>query len=257
MKKSLRLKIMPGITMALFALLMTTLVNAQSTQETYSSTTSRVGFFLGGGFAHSESRGGMIDLKSELQFSISKKIRFGLGIGYMSDFHGMHMSGGMMGGMMGGMNNGFSGHRHSFRVVPITSSIYYLLPLSPNVDVFMTGGGGYYIASFRDVSTENKNAFGPHVGIGFDFKATHKINIITEAVYRFVNLKDFTSQLHQGFRELEGEQHEDGFWHFHHQHEEWHFHEEHEDEIQVLEDSSPFNISLNGFSIRAEVRFGF
>lgn len=195
-----QLKILPFVTLMAVAFLTATFSYAQTDRETYSSTTSRVGFFLGGGFAHSESRGGMIDLKSELQFSLSKEIRLGLGIGYLSDFHGMHMSG----GMMGGMNNGSSGHNHSFQVVPITLSIYYLLPLSPKVDVFMAGGGGYYIASFRDVSTENKNAFGPHVGIGFDFKVAHKVSIITEAVYRFVNLKDFTSQLHQGFRELDG-----------------------------------------------------
>lgn len=54
-----------------------------------------------------------------------------------------------------------------------------------------------------------------------------------------------------------GGQHEDGFWHFNHHQDDWHFHEEHEDEIHMLNDSSPFNISLNGFSIRAGVKFSF
>ena len=264
MHKKLQLIILPFVTLMLLTFLTLPFSYAQQSQEIYTSSTSRAGFFLGGGYVHSESRSGMVGLKAELQLSLSQKVRLGLGIGYMSDTDVMHMGGdigsrsdGMMGGMMGGMNAGFSGHRHSFRVVPITLGIYYLLPLSPRVDVFMTGGGGYYFASFSDVSTENKNALGPHVGIGFDFKATNKLSIIAESIYRFINFKNFTSQLHPGSRDLEGEQHEDGFWHFHHHQDKWYFHEEHEDEMQMLLDSSSFNISLNGFSIRAGIKFSF
>ena len=207
----------------------------------------------------------MVGVKTEFQFSLSTNIRAGLGIGYLSESDNMHMdgnlggmTGGMMDGMMGGMSSGSSGHNHQFRVVPLTLSIYYVLPINTKADIYMVGGGGYYFGSFRDISTQEKNTFGTHFGIGFDFKIADRVIIVTEGIYRFVNLKGFTSELHPGFREgMEGEGHEEGFWHYHHHQEEYHFHESHEDQEQIMIDSPFYNISLNGFSIRAGIKFGF
>lgn len=202
---------------------------------------------------------------AEVVFSLSQSLRAALSVGYMSDSDHRHMDGGfgsMSGGMMGGgigmMSGGFSGHSHDFRVIPVTLSLQYALPVSPNFDVFMIGGGGYYIGSFRDISRQEKSAFGPHFGVGLDFKIAERVMISAEGIYRFVNLKNFESELHPGFREdMEGEQHEEGFWHFHHGQETWHFHEEHEDMDRMMDGVSPFNISLNGFSLRAGIKFSF
>lgn len=234
---------------------------AETGQETYSSNLRRMNFTLKGGFAHSESLSGIVDVMAEIQFILSSNIRASLGIGYLSDFDGMHMGGsfcGISGGMMGGMTGGFSGYNHDFKVIPLTFSLYYVLPINSNLDVFMLSGGGYYLGYFRDISTQRENAFGPHAGIGFDFKVTDRIAIVAEGIYRFINLKNFTSELHPGFIEgTQSEEHEEGFWHFHHDHGDWYFHEEHEDQTQMMMDTSPFNISLNGFSIRAGIKFGF
>lgn len=236
---------------------------AQKAQNS-SSTLRRLNLFLGGGYAHSESRSGLVDVKAEIQLSLSSTIRAGFGVGYMSDSDNMHLSGnlggmagGMMGGMAGGMSGRFTGHSHQFRVIPFTLSLYYALPLNPQFDLYMVGGGGYYLGSFRDISTQEKKAFGPHAGFGIDFKVTERIMIEAEGIYRFVKLKGFRSELHPGFREgMEGEGHQEGFWHYQHSQGEYHFHESDQDQDQMM-DTAPYSISLNGFSIRAGIKFMF
>lgn len=237
-----------------------TLNYAEPRQGASSFNINRVNFSLSGGYAHSESQSGMVDVKAEVLFSVSSNIRAGLGVGYLSDFH-MHMggnSGGMGGGMMEGVGGDFSEHNHDFRVIPITLSLYYVLPINHKLDIFMIGGAGYYLSSFRDISSQEKNAFGPHAGFGFDLKIADRVMIVAEGIYRFVNLKGFTNELHSGFREgMEGEENEEGFWHYNHDYGEYHFHGDYEDQAQMMLDSPPFNISLNGFSLRAGIKFSF
>jgi len=246
-------------------LLSTVTIYAEPGQGVSSSGLSRVNFSLWGGYAHSESRGIMVDVKAEIQFSLSSNIKAGFGIGYLSDSDNMHMggnigglSGGMMGGMMGGQTDGFYGDGHDFRVIPLTLNLYYILPLNQKLDIFMVGGGGYYLSFFRDVSTQERNAFGPHAGFGFDLEIADRIKIVVEGIYRFINLKGFTSELHPGFREgMEGGGQEEGFWHYNHSMGEYHFHESYEDQAQMMTDSPLYNISLNGFSLRAGIKFRF
>ena len=227
-------------------------------------------FFLGGGYGYSESRAGLIDMQAELQFSVSSSVYFGLGIGYLSDSDADHMggnfnfmsrgrhSGGMMHGSMPGMTGGFLGHQHDFSVFPLTASLYYALPVSARIDIFMSGGAGYYWASFHDISKQKKNAFGPHAGLGVEYKITSRIKAIAYGLYRFVNLEGFMSELHPGFRDgMEENSHEEGYWHLHHHENEYHFHETQDMTEQMMRDSSPFNIRLNGFSLRAGIKFGF
>ena len=242
-----------------------TLIYAVAGEDTKNSYQRRVDFSIVGGYAHSQSIGSMAELNIMLQFSLSSNVKFGLGVGYLSGSDEMHMGGNigsMRGGMMGGINGdfmgGFSEHNHNFSVIPLTLSLYYVLPLSPKLDVFMFGGGGYYIGSYKDQASQNESAFGPHIGFGIDFKIADRITVVAEGLYRFANLKGFRSELHEGFRErLEEEEHEEGSWHFHHHDEEWHFHEEHENEQQMLMDVPPFNISLNGISLRVGIKFLF
>jgi hypothetical protein len=249
------LKFLSSITLAII-FLGSTLIYAASDEDTQNPYQRRVGFSIVGGYAHSESVGCMADLNIELQFSLSSNLRVGLGVGYLSDSGGMHM-GGNFGSMHGGMMGGFSEHNHNLSVIPLTLSLYYVLPVSPKLDTFMFGGGGYYIGSYKDQTSQNESAFGPHIGLGLDWKIADRITIVAEGLFRFANLKGFTSELHEGFREeMEGE-HEAGFWHFHHHEEEWHFHEEHANHQEVLMDVPPFNISLNGISLRIGIKFGF
>ncbi len=242
-------------------LLGTIMIYAEQGQGVSPSGLSRVKFSFEGGYAHSESRGGMVDVKAEIHFSLASNIRIGFGIGYLSDIDNMHMGGnvgGISGGMMSGQMGGFSGDGQDFRVIPLTLSLYYVLPVNHKLNIFMVGGGGYYLSSFRDISTQEENAFGPHAGFGFDLEIADRIKIVAEGIYRFVNLKGFTSELHPGFREgMEGGGQEEGFWHYNHSQGEYHFHNSYEDQAQMMIDSPPYNISLNGFSLRAGIKFRF
>lgn len=232
--------------------------------DSYKSRESRLDLTMRGGYAHSESISGMPDFHLEIQFSISSRVKTGLGFGYLKGNDDVHMGGnflnmrgGMMGNMGGGMMGGFSGHSHSVKIIPITLSLYYAFPINPKLDAFILGGGGYYIGSYQDQSIQNQSSFGPHVGLGLNFELSDRIAIIAQGLYRSSTLKGFTSEMHEGFREgMEGE-HEDGFWHFHHHEEEWHFHEEYESEQQLLIDAPPFDISLNGISLSVGIKFGF
>ncbi|MGB6866056.1 MAG: hypothetical protein WBE11_10230 [Candidatus Aminicenantaceae bacterium] len=253
------LKFLSSITSGII-FLGSTLIYAVSAEDIQNPNYRRVSFSIGGGYAHSESVGNMVDLNVEIQFSLSSNVRFGFGVGYLNGSDGMHMGGNfnhMQGGMMGDFMGGFTEHNHSLRVIPLTLSLYYVLPVSPKLDMFMFGGGGYYIGSYKDQTSQNESVFGPHIGLGLDWKIAERITIVAEGLYRFANIKGFTSELHEGFREeMEGE-HEAGFWHFHHHEEEWHFHEEHENQQEVLMDVPPFDISLNGISLRVGIKFGF
>ncbi|NOR15631.1 MAG: hypothetical protein GQ544_08005, partial [Candidatus Aminicenantes bacterium] len=97
----------------------------------------------------------------------------------------------------------------------------------------------------------------PHIGLGFDFKVAKRIAIVAEGLYRFAKLKGFSSELHEGFQEGMEDVNQEGFWHFHHHEADWHFHEEYENAQQMLTDVPPFNISLNGISLRVGIKFGF
>lgn len=238
---------------------------SQSSAASYEPSENRAGFSMTGGYAHADTMGAMIDLNLEFQFSLSSRMKVGLGAGYLSGNDDMHMSGkfvNMPGGMMGGMNEfmwgGFSGHRHNMKTIPVTLSLYYILPLNHKFDVFMMGGGGYYFASYKDRSTQKKSSFGPHFGFGLNFRVSGRIAIVAQGIYRFVSLDGFMSELHEGFlQDLESGEHVEGFWHFHYRDEAWHFHEEHESEQQTLYDVAPFDISLNGIALRVGIRFLF
>lgn len=117
---------------------------AEQDEVVSSSGRSRVSFSLGIGYAHSESRSGLLGVNAEIQFTLSSNIRVGFSIGYLSDSDNMHMLGNsvrMSGGMMGSQLGGFSGNSHDFRVIPLTLNLYYFLPVSPRLDIFIVGGG--------------------------------------------------------------------------------------------------------------------
>ena len=268
MKKT-NLKYYSILVLILFSvLLIPNAVHAQSELIRNESIIRPIQFSLGGGYAYSEALGGMTDILAELLVSLSSVFRIGFGLGYITDSDSSHMGGnfgqfmgrGMMGSgtMNGDFRGGFASPDHSFRVVPLTVSMYYSIPVLPRLNAYILAGGGYYMGSYRDISTQKNNAFGPHLGLGGEFRIAHRLSVSVEGFYRFVNLQGFSSELHPGFMENEAvNEHEEGSWHFHHHSEDWHFHEEHEDEILRMDEFSEFNINLNGFSLRFSLRFGF
>ncbi len=240
-------------------------VSAKSNRNQERVDSRSIAVIFNGGYAGSESRGGMVDMKAEILFSLTANLRVGLAVGYLSDTNGMHMggmfggmSGPMIGGMIGNFQGGFSDQTHAFRAVPVTLNLYYFLPVNNKIDVYLLGGSGYYFGAFRDITTQRENAFGAHTGFGIDFKLTQRIVFSAESAYRFVSFKGFQDELHPGYREgMDGEEHEEGFWHHNYQMEEYHFYSSNQGNEQMHRDLQSFNISLNGLSLRAGIKFRF
>ncbi len=214
---------------------------------------------LMGGYSHSESQGGMADLRAELLFSVSRGLKLGIGYGYLGSSDRMHGSGfgGMMGGMMGGGGSFAMGLDHSFRSTPLTLTAYLRKPLSDSAGAVLLGGIGYYWSRYRDITVQSKEAFGPHFGLGADLRIGRNILVIGEASYRFVNFKGFRADLHPGFDFDERGHRMDGFWYFNQRDGRYHFRVEDGQMDEFMRNLPPFDINLNGFSMKAGLRFGF
>lgn len=124
---ALKSKLSGLVFLGVFTLVLGSSELAGQMHESSSRQTRPVGVVLKGGFAHSESRSGLVDVGADVVFSLSSSLRAAFSVGYMSDSDHGHMdggfggmSGGMMGDGMGMLSGGFSGHSHNFRVIPVT-----------------------------------------------------------------------------------------------------------------------------------------
>ncbi len=237
-------------------------VSSISAQENRAEWRS-ISIGLMGGYSTSETQGGMADLKAEILFPLSRSLSLGLGSGYLSGSghgHGMGnagMMGGMMGGMMDGQGGISMGFDHRFRVTPLTLTAYLRRPLGYSAGVILQGGIGYYLSSYRDISLQRKQAFGPHFGLGADLRIARNVLVVGEADYRFVSIKDFEADLHPGF-DLDDQGHPmDGFWYFDQADGRYHFRLDDGHMDEFMRSLPRFDIILSGFSLRAGLRFGF
>ena len=207
----------------------------------------RVSISFAGGIAHAMDWNMLSDLRAGLQLAIFTHTSLGVGFGYIGDSN--HMG---RGGHAGGMMGGFSGHNHHLQVFPVTLSLYYRLPVNPKVNVFMVGGGGYYLGSFRDVSMQWEGVFGPHAGLGVDFNLADNIGLVAEGVYRFGTFDHFSSEIHS---EVYGDEGVEGYNHHHDHDEALHYHEYGSDDVHGGMGAVPMDMSLNGFSLRLGIQF--
>jgi hypothetical protein len=99
---------------------------------------------LQSGYGHSETQGGLADLKAEMLLSLSRGLSLGLGFGYLSGSGQGHGMGGfgMMGGMMDGQGGISMGFDHSFTSSPLTLTAYLRRPLNYSMGVTLLGGVG-------------------------------------------------------------------------------------------------------------------
>ena len=237
-------------------------VSALSAQENRAEWRS-ISIGLMGGYGHSETQGGMADLKAEILFPLSRSLSLGLGSGYLSGSgqrHGMGnagMMGGMMGGMMDGQGGISMGFDHRFRATPLTLTAYLRRPLGYSAGVILQGGIGYYLSSYRDISLQRKQAFGPHFGLGADLRIARNVLVVGETSYRFVSIKGLRADLHPGF-DLDDQGHRmDGFWYLDQGDGRYHFRLDDGHMDEFMRGLPRFDIILSGFSLRAGLRFGF
>ncbi|MBM3295770.1 MAG: porin family protein, partial [Candidatus Aminicenantes bacterium] len=165
----------------------------------------RFSLTMEGGLGTLERGRDMLDLKLEAQVGVSRAFRLGLGVGTMNRSRGgrdeMGRDGrgrGMMGGrgmqagsgMMAGPARGGGEVLQDIRVIPLSLSAYYALPLGRKAGVFMSAGGSYYFGRFDGAAgRQTKNAWGGQAGLGFEYRLTSRVNLLAEGSYRFAEFK--------------------------------------------------------------------
>jgi opacity protein-like surface antigen len=198
-----------ALSVALGLLLIVSAASARWSRRNEYSDFSRFSLSLGGGFGFTEGHQGMLDLKTELQFGLTSRIRFGLGIGYMKS-EGRHGFGEDWNDGREEMKAGqpeqnvsqaqtdrdgyIRGYRQDFRVIPLSLNVYYALPLGRRWSIFATGGGSYYFGSFRGAGErQDKNAWGGQGGLGVEFRLTQRLLLVAEGNYRFAEFRGVNS----------------------------------------------------------------
>lgn len=149
-----------------------------------------------GGFGFAEAHHGLLDLRAEFQIGLTRRLRLGLGVGYLNDRGGRGRGGEddrrmqPLGdeALYGGMGN--DGGLRS-RIMPVSLNLYYGLPVGRKWSVFMSGGASWYRGSFDGPSgDQRKNAWGAQAGLGLEYRLAPSIQLIAEAGYRFVEFQN-------------------------------------------------------------------
>jgi hypothetical protein len=192
-----RLRRLPAIIPAL--LLVAGFANAQGRDRAPAQDYHRFSLSMAGGYGFSEGHRGLLDLQTEFQFGLTRRLRLGLGAGYMKDHagHGMEPGRNDRRGAMPMFNdNSFMRMENNgltARVVPLSLNLYYGLPIGRKWTVFMSGGGSYYFGSFeRTADGQHKRAWGGQAGLGLEYRIAQSLQLVAEAAYRFVEFTGLT-----------------------------------------------------------------
>lgn len=153
---------------------------------------NRFSLSLEGGVGLTDRHQGLLDLKTELQFALSPRVRIGLGVGYMT----------------GGRRSGFGPDRRfnpglmrapgerggeDIRLIPLSVNVYYVLPLGPRWSVFASGGGSLYFAELRGLAGRTrKSALGGQGGLGVEYHLSHGVSLVADAGYRLLDFRRFS-----------------------------------------------------------------
>ena len=140
------------------------------------------------------------NLGLELIYRITDKIGLGLGFEMLSASKDMEQK----------ISSGSSsvGYTHSVKAsaVPLRLSVYYFLPASPRLNVFLKAGLGYYLASvfYSDNHEGGRLPFeidasgsglGFHGGLGLEISLSRKLGIVAECSGRFASFDGFTGTM--------------------------------------------------------------
>jgi hypothetical protein len=88
-------------------------------------------------------------------------------------------------------------------------------------------------------------------------RIARNVLVVGEASYRFARFKGFRPDPHPGF-DLDEQGHPmEGFWYFDQADDRYHFRLDDGHMDEFMRSVPSFDISLNGFSLRAGLRFGF
>ena len=97
--------------------------------------------------------------------------------------------------------------RPEFRIIPVTANLHYLVTLGPNLNLDLTAGAGYYLATlnwdhrmdmeimgyqgnFEYTFKSTKGTVGFQVGLGLEMKITSKVALVWTACGRYASIRE-------------------------------------------------------------------
>jgi opacity protein-like surface antigen len=160
-------------------------------------TFQRFSLSVDGGFGPADGNRGLFDAKTELQFGLSRRIRIGLGVGYLSSGSGWGGRGrrapedasmAEMNGESQDRNFREFGSGNGVRAIPVSLNAYYTLPVGRRLSLFAGGGASFYWATFRGVDfRERKTAWGGQGGLGVEYRLGRRLTLLAQGEYRFAD----------------------------------------------------------------------
>lgn len=175
--------------LVLSLLLGTAVANASSGLENSALEMNLFSLSLGGGYGLSAGLQGLIDIKTELQFGLTPRIRIGAGVGYIGKSGNSGLDQNTL-RRSGPFPDQGAGDGQDIRLIPLSLNVYYFLPLGPRWSVSAGGGGSYYLADLRGLSTKNhQGLFGGQGGLGVEYHIARGVSLVAEGNYRLVDVR--------------------------------------------------------------------
>lgn len=154
----------------------------------------RFSFSLSGGFGLGIHGQAMLDTKAELQLALTRRVRVGLGVGYLGSEGGrgydhrrvepLAASTTLTGSPE--FERLFERGRES-RILPVSLNLYYVFPLGYRWGVYALAGGSYYFGEFHGPDGRaHQDAWGGQAGIGAEYRLGRRFRLMAEGTYRLV-----------------------------------------------------------------------
>ena len=128
---------------------------------------------------------------------ISRRFGLSIGMGYILKTTKDHVELGSIPSLEGDVD-------FSMKVIPITLSANYFIPVSRTTEIFVKGGIGYYLGrieyellttafgeSVKTTADIRDKAFGFHIGAGIEYKVSKGIALFVEGTGRVVKFSDW------------------------------------------------------------------
>jgi opacity protein-like surface antigen len=143
------------------------------------------------------------EFEGEFVYNITDRFGVGLGVGYIRK--SIEKKAELQVGTLARVSFEW---KPVYKVVPITLSGYYTLPVASKMNAFFKAGIGYYFATWdykireenelfgitvwsENEGTAKDNGFGFHGGLGIEYSISGSVALFVEGTGRYVNLKDW------------------------------------------------------------------
>ncbi len=134
-----------------------------------------------------------LDLEGDVIFYLSPRLGISLGSGYIYGNKAKDSNKVILSGQT-------YAYGMKMSAIPVRLGVYYSLPMSSRIRIFLNGGAGYYFARWSEsidwmaftMDQEAKaSSIGFHGGLGFEFKLVSHFVLVLEGQGRYVKIGEF------------------------------------------------------------------